>query len=74
LIELREILDTSSTISVTGTDRSSTGGTVCKPFVRFSELTVWSISSVLLTVGSGRTTDILDGDITEILLIPETSG
>lgn len=65
--ELRDILDTSSTIAVTGTDRTTTGGTVCEPFVRLSEFTVMSISSVLGTEGSGRTTDILDDVITEIL-------
>lgn len=65
--ELRDIFDTSSTIAVTGTDRTATGGTAGEPFVRISEFTAGSISSVLGVESSDRTTDILDDDITEIL-------
>jgi len=65
--ELKDILDTSSTIGVTATDRTALGGTVCEPFVILSVLTVWSISSVLLAESSERTIDILDDEITEIL-------
>jgi len=57
----------SSTTAVVGTDRTATGGTICEPFVRLSEFKIGSISSVLGTEGSGRTTDILDDEITEIL-------
>lgn len=65
--EFRDILDTSSTIALMGIDRIATGGTICEPFVRLSEITVWSISSVLGTKGSGRTTDIFVDEIKEIL-------
>lgn len=55
--ELRDIFDNSSTIEVSGTDRTTTGSTVCEPFVKLSEFVVRSISSVLGTEGSDRTTD-----------------
>jgi len=59
------MLDTSSMIAVTGTDPIE--GTVCKPLDKLSEFTVRSISSVLDIEGSGRTADILEDEITEIL-------
>lgn len=57
----------SSTTAVVGTDRTATGGTICEPLVRLSEFTIGSIFSVLGTEDSGKTTDILDDEITDIL-------